>query len=225
MLLKLQHIQKSFINGRTKRAVLNDINMEISKGDYIAIMGRSGSGKSTLLNILGTLIPYDKGTMIYNNQKVTQLSFDQRSEFRKRHIGFVTQQFHLLHDRNVYENIKLPLNFMKLEKDKIKKEVNKVLEMLDLESFQKVSISKLSGGEQQRVAIGRAIVKKPDILLVDEPTGSLDEESEKSILDIFDMLHSQGTTIVIVTHNTAVSERCDKNYFLKGGKLSAPIIY
>lgn len=219
MLLELAHVKKMYNNGREKKVVLDDINMEIDQGDYIAIRGKSGSGKTTLLNILGSLTLYDEGSMLFHNKKMENLTFDQRSKFRKNHIGIVTQQFHLLKDRNVYDNIMLPLNYTNLKKWEKKEHVESILKILNMESYAKMSINKLSGGEQQRVAIARAIVKNPDILLADEPTGALDEDTEKDILDIFDMLNQRGTTIIVVTHDDTVADRCKRQFILKNGIL------
>lgn len=219
MLLKLTGIKKSFKNGSIDRTILEDLNLNIEEGESIAIKGKSGCGKSTLLNILGGLIPLDEGIMTFNGRKISDLSVAERTEYRKKNIGFITQNFHLLNDRNVYDNIALPLQYLKLTKKQIKSNIEKVLFDLEMEDAIRRDIQTLSGGERQRVAIARAIVKNPSILLADEPTGSLDENTEQSIMSIFDALNKKGMTLVIVTHDDYISSRCQKIYQLHNKKL------
>lgn len=219
MLLNLSHVQKSYKNGRETRSVLKDVNLMVEAQDFIAIQGRSGSGKSTLLNILAAFDFFDSGSMMFHNQEMKGLSFAQKAEIRKKHIGYITQQYHLLHDRNVYENIVIPLRLLKVHKKEQMKTVMQTMELLGIEEYQKESVSNLSGGEQQRVAIARAIVKNPDIILADEPTGALDEENEANILNVFQELNNQGKTIVVVTHDEVVAKQCRKRFVLQNGVL------
>lgn len=219
MLLKLKDIEKGYRDGRKKKEVLGGIDMEIAAGDYIAIQGRSGSGKTTLLNIMGAMVRPDRGRMLFGQEDLSHAAERELAEYRRKQIGFVTQQFHLLKDRNVFENIKLPLRYEKMQEAKRKKLVSQTLEMMGMEHYASRFTEQLSGGEQQRVAIARAVVKSPSILLADEPTGALDEETEAQILEVFDLLHENGMTIVMVTHDSAVAERCMKKYVLRKGKL------
>lgn len=219
MLIELTGITKRYKNGSQYINILENLNLKIHEGESIAIKGKSGCGKSTLLNIIGGLLPFDKGVMLFNGTDISKLTENQRAEYRKKNIGFVTQNFHLLDDRNVFENIALPLQYLGMPKHQIKDRVEEILHDLDIEYTTKREISTLSGGERQRVAIGRAIVKKPLMLLADEPTGSLDEQTEESILKIFNSLHQQGVTLVIVTHDDTVSKSCQHIYQLQRKEL------
>lgn len=219
VLLKLEKIQKAYRDGRKKNRVLDSVNMEIHARDYIAIQGRSGSGKTTLLNIMGAMVRPDQGKLLFGQNDLAHAAERELAEYRRKQIGFVIQRFHLLKDRNVFENIKLPLKYEDMQESKRKRLVGQALEMMGMESYASRFTDQLSGGEQQRVAIARAIIKRPSLLLADEPTGALDEETEAQILDIFDLLHENGMTIVMVTHDGAVAERCTKRYQLRNGGL------
>lgn len=220
MLLELSGIKKSFKNGSRYESILENLDFKVFKGDSIAIKGKSGCGKSTLLNILGGLIFFEEGEMLFNGTNISKLTASEWAEYRKKNISFVTQNFNLLDDRNVFDNIALPLQYIRMPKKEIKSRVEKVLHDLEIQHAMKRNISTLSGGERQRVAIARAIVKEPSILLADEPTGSLDEETEKSILKIFDELHHKGMTLIIVTHDDSVSSHCQHIYELHHKKLN-----
>ncbi|MCY6957272.1 ABC transporter ATP-binding protein [Clostridium brassicae] len=219
MLIELCKITKKVKNGSKYKNILKNLDLKVYPGDYIAIKGRSGSGKSTLLNILGGLIPFEAGEMFFKGKNITKTSLDERAKYRREYIGFITQQFNLLDDRNVFENIALPLQYAKFPEKEIKKEVINTLSKLDMKEFIDKPISNLSGGEKQRIAIARAIIKKPSIILADEPTGSLDEKTEESILNIFDNLQKQGITIIMVTHSNELANRCRYIYQLEGGFL------
>ncbi|OMD37991.1 ABC transporter ATP-binding protein [Paenibacillus odorifer] len=214
MLLELSGIRKRFKNGRHYEYILDNLNLVINEGESTAIKGKSGCGKSTLLNIIGGLLPFEEGVMNFDGTDISKLSAEKQAEYRRDNIGYVTQNFHLLDDRNVYENIALPLQYLKIPKKQIVNKIEEVLYDLKIEHIMKRHISSLSGGERQRVAIARAIIKKPAILLADEPTGSLDEQTEESILNIFDTLHKQGMTLIIVTHDDSVSSHCQHVYEL-----------
>lgn len=220
MILELSNIKKRFKNGNEYTYLLDRVNLQIYEGESVAIQGKSGSGKSTLLNILAGLQHPDDGAMSFREKPISAMTTDQLANFRKVNVGFVTQRFNLLNDRNVYHNIALPLQYLKQSKKEIKKNIENVVEELEISHLIKREVNNLSGGERQRVAIARAIVKNPSILLADEPTGSLDEETEETILDIFRKLNSKGTTMVIVTHDKSVSNLCDKTYKLKNKTLT-----
>ncbi|WP_156130545.1 ABC transporter ATP-binding protein [Paenibacillus durus] len=221
MILELSGVKKQFRNGNDYSSLLDHIDLRIYKGESVAIQGKSGSGKSTLLNILAGLIQSDEGIMLFNGKDVSAMTTNELAGYRKYNIGFVTQYFNLLGDRNVYHNVALPLQYLRQSKKEIKLKVEKVLEELEISHLKSRPVGNLSGGERQRVAIARAIVKNPSILLADEPTGSLDEKTEETILEIFKNLNHRGTTMVIVTHDKSVANLCKKKYELKNKKLNA----
>lgn len=218
-MLELAGIKKGFIDGKRYTSLLENVNFVVNEGQSVAIRGKSGCGKSTLLNILAGLLPFEEGDMFFGGTNISKFSTSQMAEYRRNHIAYITQKFHLLDDRNVFENIALPLQYLGVSKGEIKKSVEEVLYNLDMERHAKKNIASLSGGERQRVAIARAIVKNPSILLADEPTGSLDETTEESILSVFDSLHQIGMTMVIVTHDDNVSSRCQQIYELHHKRL------
>lgn len=220
MLLELSRINKSFKNGKNREKILENLNLKVFKGESIAIKGKSGCGKSTLLNILGGLISFEEGEMMFDGTNISKLTVNERAEYRRKNVAFVTQNFHLLDDRNVFDNIALPLQYIRMPKKEIKSRVEEVMCDLEIQHTMKRNILTLSGGERQRVAIARAIVKEPSILLADEPTGSLDEKTEESILTIFDELHHKGMTLIIVTHDDSVSSHCQHVYELHHKKLN-----
>ena len=184
----------------------------------ISIMGRSGSGKSTLLNIIAGLDLDYTGEFIYNNIQLAKNEFTM-SDFRLQNIGIITQNHRLLNDRNVFHNIAFPLKCRKWDKKAIRSRVDQILETLDIYDKKQSYPNQLSGGECQRVAIGRAIASEPEILLADEPTGSLDEESERDIFQVLSELKYNGQIMIIATHNRTVSDFCDGEYYIKDKKL------
>lgn len=220
MLLELNNLTKYYKNGSQYQEILKNLDFKVQEGDSIAIKGKSGCGKSTLLNIIGGLLPFEKGTMIFKDKNISKMTENEQAEYRRENIGFVTQNFHLLDDRNVYENVALPLKYLKLQKKQIRNMVETVLDDLEIKHIMDRDIATLSGGERQRVAIGRAIVKNPSILLADEPTGSLDEKTEESILRIFDVLNKRGMTLIIVTHDDSVASYCKYKYLMHDKKLN-----
>lgn len=215
-MIELNKISK-IISGKN---ILKDLDLNIKEGDSVAITGRSGSGKTTLLNIIGGLTKFDSGKLIFKNKNLAEFNIDDLSDYRKNYIGFITQNFNLLDDRNVFENVALPLYYYDVDRKEIKKRVKTALKKVNMEKFVYSEINTLSGGEKQRVAIARAIIKNPKIILADEPTGALDEETENEILYIFDNLKKYGTTLIIVTHDYNVANHCNRIYTLKDGKLN-----
>lgn len=218
-MLELLDITKHVKNGNQRRMILNKLQLQVNKGDSIAIKGRSGSGKTTLLKIIAGLVKSDEGDIIFREKNIANFNVHERLKYRRDHIGMITQQLNLLDDRNIFENIALPLYYQGLNKNDRKKAVKEILDSLGMEDFIYKSISNLSGGERQRIAIARALVKGPSLLIADEPTGALDEESEKEIMDIFRDLQSNGKTIILVTHNDNVARSCDRVYELTNGNL------
>jgi putative ABC transport system ATP-binding protein len=214
-IIELQNIEKSF----GKRKILDDISMNIYQGDIIGIMGRSGSGKTTLLNIIGLLDKSDSGKYLLNEHAVNIKDEKVVSNIRRDHIGFVIQNYALINEKNVFYNISVPLLCKKLNKKDIKKQVVNIAKKIGISELLDKYPYELSGGECQRVSIARALVRQPSIILADEPTGALDEKTEKEILTLFKELNNQGTTILLVTHNQEVSEICKTLYKIKEGKL------
>lgn len=221
-MITLKDLRKSYEVGERQVDVLNGLDLEIKQGDMLAIMGRSGSGKSTLLNILAGLDTADSGVYQYKQVYISEMNGNQRAQFRKKHIGFIVQNFALIDSKNVFENIALPLRYSKLSRGEIRDRVDRVLADLRITELQSKAVDTLSGGEMQRVAIARALIQNPDLILADEPTGALDEQTEAEILDIFAKLNQQGKTLVVVTHDQVVANYCQQIYYMQEGKV-API--
>ena len=198
--------------------VLKNINLVINEGEALAIMGRSGSGKTTLLKVLGGLTGIHSGSYYYENKLLSNKE-KSMGHFRNRHIGFIVQNYALLFDRDVYENVELPLKYAHVPKKKRIENVMEVLEQVGLSDLALRFPHELSGGECQRVAIARAIVNSPDIILADEPTGALDEETEKIVMSLFENLNEMGKTIVIVTHDPFIAKRLNRIVHLKNGQI------
>ena len=220
MILELKEIKKSYsVNKKEKKVILNCLNLKVEKGESIAIKGRSGSGKTTLLNILTGMDINFSGEYLFFNNQIAEYSDSERAKFRREEVGIITQHFNLLDDRNIYENIAIALSHQKLNKKEKKKLVAEALQYVGLENTEKKLIKQLSGGEMQRIAIARAIIKKPKLIIADEPTGALDESTRDEILNIFQRMMERGHQFIIVTHDEVVAEICDKSYVLKNGVL------
>lgn len=214
-MISLRGISKSF----KSRYVLDDLNLEIVKGESIAIQGRSGSGKTTLINIIGSVNVTFNGDYFFEGVNMKKLSSSKRASFRRKKIGFITQHFDLLEDRNVKSNISISLKEDFFNPKKRCMKIKNVLNQVGLSGYERKSIKSLSGGEKQRVAIARALIKKPAIIIADEPTGALDEETRNQILDLFKELIAKGSQFIIVTHDDDVAKICDKIYHIKKGNL------
>ena len=198
---------------------LDNINLEIYKGDYLAVMGASGSGKSTAMNIIGCLDRPSQGVYKLNGTPVENLSDDELAELRNQKLGFVFQQFHLLSDATALENVLLPMIYAGINPEEREERAKDALDKVGLSERINNRPNQLSGGQQQRVAIARAIINKPAILLADEPTGALDSKTTEDVLDLFDKLHETGITIVLVTHEDEVASRAKKIARFKDGKI------
>lgn len=225
MILKLEHIDKDYGTPASPVPVLHDINLRLEKGEYLAIMGPSGSGKSTLMNILGYLDVPTRGIYRFDGEDNTRSSDSKMAMIRNQKIGFVFQSFHLLAQRKAWENVALPLMYAGVPRKERKKLAIDALERMGLSDRVNFYPTQLSGGQCQRVAIARAIVTKPLMLLADEPTGALDSKSGQQIMDIFEELHKEGMTIVMITHEQAVADRAERILYiydgcLKGGEAS-----
>ncbi|PTX48308.1 putative ABC transport system ATP-binding protein [Melghirimyces profundicolus] len=219
-MITLKDLTKSYRSGERKIDVLKELDLEIEQGDMLAIMGRSGSGKSTLLNILAGLDTPDSGTYRYHQTYVSEMNGNERAKFRRQNIGFIVQNYALVDSKNVFENIALPLRYSKLSKKEIKNKVEHMLMELNITKLKHKAVDTLSGGEMQRVAIARALIQDPALILADEPTGSLDVQTESEILDIFTKLNQQGKTLVIVTHDQVVADHCHNTYYMQDGMVT-----
>ena len=215
----LEKISKTYgIDDLTVKA-LDSINLEIYKGDYLAVMGASGSGKSTAMNIIGCLDRPSEGVYKLNDIPVENLSDDELAEIRNQKLGFVFQQFHLLSDATALENVILPMIYAGIEPEQRLVRGKNALKKVGLSERMNNRPNQLSGGQQQRVAIARAIINNPAILLADEPTGALDSKTTEDVLDLLDKLHESGITIVLVTHEDEVANRAKKIAKFKDGRI------
>lgn len=200
-MIKLNNIKKVFATDEVETWALRDVNLQIEKGEFVAIMGPSGCGKSTLLSILGLLDNPTEGTYILNGRDVSALKENERTDLRRGMIGFVFQSFNLIDELNVYENIELPLLYMGVPARERRERVEAVMDRMAISHRRKHFPSQLSGGQQQRVAIARAVVFNPKMILADEPTGNLDSKNGAEVMRLLTELNQEGTTIVMVTHN------------------------
>ncbi|EEF75105.1 putative bacteriocin export ABC transporter, lactococcin 972 group [Phocaeicola coprophilus DSM 18228 = JCM 13818] len=201
MMIKTVNLQKVFRTDEVETWALNNVNIEIQEGEFVAIMGPSGCGKSTLLNILGLLDNPTGGEYRLNGEDVSTYTEAQRTALRKGVIGFVFQSFNLIDELNVYENIELPLLYMGVSASERKRRVEDAMNRMAIAHRVKHFPQQLSGGQQQRVAIARAVVTNPKLILADEPTGNLDSKNGKEVMDLLTELNKEGTTIVMVTHS------------------------
>jgi len=200
-MIKTQNLTKAFQTEEIETLALNEVNFEVKKGEFVAIMGPSGCGKSTLLNIIGLLDNPTGGDYFFDGTNVAKFRESQRTNLRKGNIGFVFQSFNLIDELNVFENVELPLLYLKFGTKERKKMVNDVLEKMSIAHRAKHFPQQLSGGQQQRVAISRAVVANPGLILADEPTGNLDSKNGLDVMNLLSDLNREGTTIVMVTHS------------------------
>ena len=213
--VKIKDINKHFGQGDSYVDALSDINMDIEKGQIIVLLGPSGSGKSTLLNIIGGIEDADSGYIAIDGEKIEDMNEKKLTQYRRKHLGYVFQMYNLIPNLTVRENIEVGAY---LGKDALN--VDELMETLGISGQKNKIPSQLSGGQQQRTSIGRAIVKNPDILLCDEPTGALDYVTSKEILKLIEDINKKyGSTIIIVTHNDAIKNMADKVYKLRDGKI------
>lgn len=222
-MIKTENLQKVFRTDEVETWALNDVNIEIKKGEFVAIMGPSGCGKSTLLNILGLLDNPTSGKYFLNGTEVSKFTESQRTDIRKGVIGFVFQSFNLIDELNVYENIELPLLYMGVPATERKKKVEEAMKRMDIMHRSKHFPQQLSGGQQQRVAIARAVVAGPSLILADEPTGNLDSKNGKEVMSLLSELHKEGTTIVMVTHSKHDANYADRVINLFDGEVVSEI--
>lgn len=218
-MLELKNVNKSYIEGNTKHAVLSNLNLHVLNGEIIILFGKSGSGKSTLLNIISGIDIPDSGSVSIDGTDITKLSEKERTLVRRNKVGFIFQFFNLIPTLTVNENLLLPLELT--SSNNTEERINSILSEVGLANRANTYPDKLSGGEQQRIAIARALIHNPDIILADEPTGNLDYETGLQIVDLLDrVVKKKGKTMIMVTHSKDVIGLADKIYSLKEGKLT-----
>ncbi len=200
-MIKTQKLTKIFQTDEIETSALNEVNFNVQKGEFVAIMGPSGCGKSTLLNIVGLLDNPTKGSYLFNGVDVSKMRESQRTALRKGNIGFVFQSFNLIDELNVFENVEMPLIYLKMSASERKARVEAILERMKISHRRKHFPRQLSGGQQQRVAIARAVAANPGLILADEPTGNLDSNNGLEVMNLLSELNNEGTTIVMVTHS------------------------
>jgi putative ABC transport system ATP-binding protein len=221
-MLNLRNIYKYYTLGKTQLAILKDINLEIKKGELIAIMGPSGSGKSTLMNIIGLLDKPSRGHYWLENKEITSYSDNELAAVRNQKIGFVFQSFHLLPRLTAVNNVGYPLIYRRWARKEIQRRAMDMLEKVGMAQRAKHHPNELSGGQQQRVAIARALVGQPSLILADEPTGALDSQISQDIMNLFiELNQTQGITIVIITHDPHVAEQCQRQLIIKDGMVNS----
>lgn len=216
-LIEVKQIKRDFPLGESIIHVLKGIDLEIKKGEYVALMGPSGSGKSTLMNLLGCLDTPTSGNYILNGQDVSNLTDDELAEIRNKEIGFVFQTFNLLPRTTAIDNVALPMIYAGYSKEDRYKRAEEVLQQVGLSDRMDHHPNQLSGGQRQRVAVARALVNKPSIILADEPTGNLDSKTSVEIMNLFNEIHSQGNTVILVTHEEDIAENAHRIIRLRDG--------
>lgn len=219
MLIEIQKLYKNYIMGEVEVPALMDINLKIQKNEYVAIMGPSGSGKSTLMNILGCLDTPTQGHYLFNQLDVSELNDDELSAMRNKEIGFVFQNFNLLPKLSALQNVELPLVYAGIAKHDRQERAVQALERVKLADRMGHKPTELSGGQRQRVAIARALVSRPGILLADEPTGALDSKTGVEIMGLFEELHKEGNTIILITHEQEIANYAHRTIHIRDGKI------
>lgn len=218
-LVKLTRVSKIYQTGNIPFQALKNINLEVKKGDFLAVIGASGSGKSTLMNIIGLLDRPTSGHYNLNGQDTSHLKENSLAEIRNKKIGFVFQSFNLLPRTSALDNVALPLIYAKVPKDQRLKKAGEVLKEVGLEDKLNSHPNQLSGGQQQRVAIARSLINDPEIILADEPTGNLDSKSGLEIMRIFQKLNKEGKTLIMITHEEDIANYAKKRIRLKDGEI------
>jgi len=219
-MIQINNLDKYYSNNFIKTFVLRRINLEIKEGEFVSIMGPSGAGKSTLLNIIGMLDKQSKGEYFFYNEAVHKMNDNKKTEFHKNFIGFVFQQYHLIDELTVYENIEIPLIYKNINNKERKGMVAEILDKFNIVAKKDLFPDQISGGQQQLVAIARAIIGKPKLILADEPTGNLHSDQGKEIMELLKKLNEEGTTIIQVTHSDEFAKYGKKIIKLSDGWLS-----
>lgn len=215
-LIELKNISKQY---REETTILKGVDLCIEDGDYIALMGPSGAGKTTLMNIMGCLDRATQGEYFLDGNEISDYPEKEKARLRNEKFGFVVQDFALINEMTVYENVRLPLRYRKKRLKKEREHIESILKSLEIEDKKEIRVCDLSGGQQQRVAIARAIVNSPEIILADEPTGALDQETGREVMEIFSKLNQQGKTIIIVTHDLNIAAKCNRIVKMVDGKI------
>jgi putative ABC transport system ATP-binding protein len=219
VLIKIEDLHKVFVTEEVETHALSGVHLEIQKGEYVSIAGPSGCGKSTLLSIMGLLDSPTKGYYWLNGTPAAELSASQRARIRNREVGFIFQSFNLIGDLTVHENVELPLTYRRMPKAERQQRVHTALERVAMAHRMKHYPNQLSGGQQQRVAVARALAGTPAILLADEPTGNLDSANGKAVMDLLAELHSEGSTICMVTHDERYAHYANQTVHLFDGRI------
>lgn len=220
-LINIKEIKRDFKLGSEVLHVLKGINLNIEKGEYVALMGPSGSGKSTLMNLLGCLDTPTSGTYILNGKDVSKLTDNELAEIRNKEIGFVFQTFNLMPRTTALDNVALPMVYAGISSNERKQRATEVLKDVGLADRMDHKPNQLSGGQRQRVAVGRALVNKPSIILADEPTGNLDSKTSIEIMNLFDEIHAKGNTVILVTHEEDIAKHCHRIIRLRDGMIES----
>ncbi len=223
-IIQMQNVSRIYRMGENEIRALDCINFSVEQGEFLSIMGPSGSGKSTCMNMIGCLDRPSSGIVKINGKETAKMSEKELAVLRNKTIGFVFQQYHLLAGLNILENVMLPLRYQKVEKSKRIKKAKEALKKVGLEERFLHRPNELSGGQKQRVAIARAIVTEPNIILADEPTGALDSNTGKAIMNLFREINNEGTTIVIVTHDLRIGESTERCIRILDGKIQSDAI-
>lgn len=215
-MIELKNISKQYCKETT---ILKDIDLCIEDGDYIALMGPSGAGKTTLMNIMGCLDRATQGEYFLDGNEISDYPEKEKARLRNEKFGFVVQDFALINEMTVYENVRLPLRYSRKRLKEERIYIENILKDLEIEDKKEIRVCDLSGGQQQRVAIARAIVNSPEIILADESTGALDQETGREVMEIFSKLNQQGKTIIIVTHDPNIAAKCNRIIKIVDGKI------
>ncbi len=220
-MIKLKNLSKIYRTEDIETTALNAIDFEVQEGEFVSVMGASGCGKSTLLNTIGLLDSFDSGSYTFRGEEMANLTERQRANIRKENIGFVFQNFNLIDELTVFENVALPLFYNNVSKSERQDRVTEILKRMDIEHRKNHFPQQLSGGQQQRVAVARALVTEPQLILADEPTGNLDSKNGNEVMELLTDLHQQGATIIMVTHSSYDASFSSKIIELKDGQILA----
>jgi putative ABC transport system ATP-binding protein len=224
-MLSMKHVSKIFQTDLIETHALRDFNLDVDKGEFLAVTGPSGSGKTTFLNIAGLLDPFDKGEYILDGVDVSSLSDDEASMLRNEKIGFIFQSFNLIPDLNLFDNVDVPLRYRGFDAKERKRRIERALETVGLVGRMRHLPSQLSGGQQQRVAIARALAGEPKILLADEPTGNLDSLMARQVMELLESINEAGSTIIMVTHDADLARRARRNVHVLDGRVDDYTVY
>lgn len=214
--IKLESVTKKVSNDKI---ILNNVNIEVNDGEMVAIIGKSGAGKSTLLHILGCLDEMTTGKYLLDNEEINKMSKSKKAELRNKTFGYVMQDFGLINEDTVFENIALPLYLSSEKKNNINSKVMEQIKDMDIENIKDITVEKISGGEKQRVAIARALVNNPKYILADEPTGALDRKNANNVMDILQKLKRDGKTVIVITHDIDIANKCDRQIEISDGEI------